>query len=257
MNANRIVFLLRHDLKVIKRVKWRVAEIVYFPVTTIIIWGFFAKASREYAFDAALAVLAVNILWNFAAVAQSTTNMQILEDIWSGSLRQILLTGVTSMEYITARIIFAMVLSIPVGVMLLGLAVPFGLTVHGRYIEAIAAVCMTSLASASLALVVAGAVFIFGREYGFLAWTFIQIFVLLSAPFNPPSVFPQPLEFISRFMPFTDAFMISRSVAAGVSSETASIARGFVVAAGYAAVGLPFYLASFRRAKRTGMLAKL
>jgi ABC-type polysaccharide/polyol phosphate export permease len=252
-----MIFLLLHDFKVIRQVKWRLAELVYFPVTTIVIWGFFAKASRESAFSTALAVLAVNVLWNFASVAQSTTNMQIMEDIWSGNLRQILLTGVTSLEYIVARIIFAQILAVPMGVALVALAVPFGLTVNGMYGEAAAVTAMTAIASSALALVVAGAVFTLGRDYGFLAWTFIQMFVLLSAPFNPPEIFPQPLEFMSRFMPFTDAFRIARCIAAAQPVGAAPIVRGFVAAACYVAVGLPVYFVAFRRARRTGMLTKL
>jgi hypothetical protein len=58
-------------------------------------------------------------------------------------------------------------------------------------------------------------------------------------------------------MPYTDAFAAARSVARGQEVASASIARGLAAACVYAALALPVYLASFRRARRTGMLAKL
>ena len=110
---------------------------------------------------------------------------------------------------------------------------------------------------AALALLVAGGVFTLGKEYGFLAWTLMQIFVLFSAPFHEPEVFPSALEVVSRFMPFTDAFAIARRIAAGLAVGRGMVLRAFAVGALYMAAGVPLYLAAFARARRTGLLAKL
>jgi hypothetical protein len=257
MKLARLSFLLRRDLTTFVRLKWRIAEMLYFPVTTILIWGFFAVAHRELGFGTALAVLAVNVFWNFAYISQSTANMQINEDIWSGSLRQILLTGVTGAEYIAARIAFSIILALPLGALLFLLARSFGLTVSGMHSEAAWAVLITSVSSVGLALLVAASILTFGKEYGFLAWTALQAFVLLSAPFNEPEDFPRALEIVSRAMPYTDAFAIARSVAVGRPVALAAIVRGLAVGISYAAVSVPVYLAAFGRARRTGMLAKL
>jgi len=223
----------------------------------VIIWGLFARAAPRDAVAVALAILAVNVFWNFAYAAQSTTNMQINEDLWSGSIRQVLMTGVTGGEYIAARIVFALMMSVPVGAVLMAVAWGFGFTVHGMYLASAASIAITTLASVGLAVLVAAAVFTLGKEYSFLAWTVIQIFVMLSAPFYAPEALPAWMEYVSRAMPFTDAFAVARLVAAGAPVEGILLRRGFLVAGLYVAVSMPLYLLAFRRARVTGMLARL
>ena len=100
MDFNKIRALVHRDLLIIRRSKWRLVEIFYFPITTIIIWGFFAIHSKSFYFEAGLLVLIVNIFLNFAFVAQSTVNMQMMQDSWSGSLKQLFLSGVSEVEYV-------------------------------------------------------------------------------------------------------------------------------------------------------------
>ena len=78
MRLNKILALLYHDALVFSRVKWRLAETFYFPITSIIIWGFFAVYMRSFALEAGLMVLALNVFWNFSYIAQSHTNMLMM-----------------------------------------------------------------------------------------------------------------------------------------------------------------------------------
>lgn len=258
MSPGRLRFLIRRDFLIFTRVKWRLAEILYFPVTTIVLWGLFARASPSGpSLEAALVILIGNVLWNFAQIAQTTSNLQIMEDIWSGSLKQVLLTGVTPLEYLLSRHVTAAVVSAAVGAVLLALAVPFGLPLEGRWTPALAGFGATLVAALGLSGLVAGLILLLGREYGFLAWTAIQIFVLLSAPFFPAETFPPPISTLCEAMPFTDAFRIGRAVAAGRDPGAALAGKAFLVAAAYLAASLPFYAFCFRQARRSGRLARL
>ena len=105
INFQRLSALVYRDLLLHTRMKWRIAEILYFPITTIIIWGLFALYSKTIAIEAGMVVLSVNVFWQFAYLAQSTANMSIMDDTWSGSFRQLMLSGITEVEYISARLI--------------------------------------------------------------------------------------------------------------------------------------------------------
>lgn len=257
MKLSRMSFLLRRDIRTVRRLKWRIVEMLYFPITTTLIWGFFAAALRERALEAGLVVLIVHVFWNFAYFAQSTTNMQMIEDIWSGSLRQVLLIGVSPMEYILARIAFALILAAPLGGMCFLISLPFGLTLHGLYGQTAAAVGITTMSSVALAVLVVSAILVLGREYGFLAWTILQAFVLFSAPFNEPEVFPKVLYYVSKLMPFTDAFTIARRTALGIEVGSGVLVKGALIGLAYLVLAFPFYLFTFKRARRSGMLVKL
>jgi ABC-type polysaccharide/polyol phosphate export permease len=258
MSPHRLRFLVQRDFLIFTRVKWRLAEILYFPVTTILLWGFFTIASKgEQALESALVILVVNVLWNFASMAQTTSNLQIMEDIWSGSLKQVLLTGVTPLEYLAARLVTATIASVFLGTALLGLSMAFGVRLEGAWGPTIAAFVAALVSALGLAGFVAGFILILGREYGFLAWTVIQAFVLLSAPLFPVETFPSCLAAIARVMPFTDAFEIARDAAAGRASGIGPVLRAAAVSAAYLLLSLPFYAACFRRARRAGRLARL
>jgi len=79
----------------------------------------------------------------------------------------------------------------------------------------------------------------------------------LSAPFFPVEIFPQAIQYISYIMPFTDVFNASRMFATTGVIETGIIIKGFIVTACYFIISWPVYYAAFRRAKKTGLLAKM
>src|SRR3989344_8571813 len=122
MKLYKIAALLYYDILVFKNSRWKIVEVVYFPVTTILIWGLFSLFVKDMAVEAGLVVLVVNIFWNFAYIAQSSVNMQMNDDTWSGSLKQILITGITEFEYLTARMIFAIIISIGIMLLMLGIS---------------------------------------------------------------------------------------------------------------------------------------
>src|SRR3989344_2169245 len=123
MKFYKIMALIYADMMLLRNSKWRFVEYVYFPVTTIIIWGLFSVYARSFAAEACVVVLVVNVLWNFGQLAQQHVNMQINEDSWSGSIKQIFVSGVSDMEYITARIISSIITSLLILALLAAISV--------------------------------------------------------------------------------------------------------------------------------------
>ncbi len=245
------------DLIILTRAKWRLAEAFYFPLTTIIIWGFFALYSKQIAIQAGLIVLIVNIFWNFAYIAQSTANLQIMEDTWSGSLKQVLLSGISEFEYMAARLLTAIVISMVVMFFILLLSYLFTpeLFTHPAQIAELSLI--TLLGSMALSVVIAAVYIATGREYGFLAWTALQLFILLSAPFNPVSVFPPIMQYIASVMPFTYVFEAARMLATQSSISSVLLTKSLIAALIYFIVGWPLYYFAFKRARRTGGLVRI
>ena len=257
MRLNKINALIFRDYIILTRAKWRVVETIYFPLTTIIIWGFFALYSKELAVEAGLIVLVVNIFWNFAYIAQSTANMQIMEDIWAGSLKQLFLSGITEFDYIIARLFTATIMSILVMGLILGISALFipAMIAHPVYIVVLSAI--TLIGSLALAVLVAAFNVSTGREYGFVAWTALQIFILLSAPFNPISLFPKFLQYVAYLMPFTFIFEAARMLVLQGQVSNVLLLKSLISVLAYFIIAWPVYYFAFKRARRTGILAKL
>ena len=249
---------MHRDLKIMRRSNYRLVEIFYFPITTIIIWGLFAVFAREFAAEAGLMILVVNVFWNFALVSQSSTNQMMNVDVWSGSIKQILTSGVTGMEYLVARILSAIIAGVGVLAVMMAMAYGFGFTaiVSNAWLMIYLSLA-TLVASIGLAALVATVFVYLGREYGFVAWTAIQAFVLLSAPFYPVSVFPGALQEVSKAMPFTNIFEgIRMFVSQGFISQ-GLLFWSIVIAAIYLVVALPLYQLAFERARRVGILVRM
>src|SRR3989344_4237347 len=253
MKFYKIMALIYADMMLLRNSKWRFVEYVYFPVTTIIIWGLFSVYARSFAAEAGVVVLAVNVLWNFGQLAQQHVNMQINEDSWSGSMKQIFVSGVSDMEYITSRIISSILTSLILAAVLVSMSVFFfQMTIFVTQWEIFSLLMLATLiASIGLAIAVAAMMIAFGREYGFLAWTALQAFVLLSAPFYPVSVYPEILRPLVSVMPFTAIFEAMRATVAGTVTNSMMV-KNFVVALAYLAASLPLYKYIFKKALERG-----
>ncbi len=258
MKLYKVFALLYHDALIFSRVKWRLVETFYFPITSIIIWGFFAIYMKNFALEAGLMVLALNIFWNFAYIAQSNTNMQMMEDTWSGSLKQIFLSGINEFEYLLARIIFSTVLSSFVLLLLASISLLFGLGVIASNFNMVAVLLFTTLiASIAMSVFVAAILITMGKEYGFLAWTILQMFILLSAPFFSVNVFPEPIKTISAVMPYTAIFENARSLVISGTINQSLLTTGIFTSFAYLIISLPLYKFAFNHARKTGYLVKL
>ena len=127
----------------------------------------------------------MNVFWNFAYVGQSTVNIQLMDDSWNGSLKQMFLSGVSETEYIVARIVTSSIVSSVVLVFLLSIAYLFvGPDLKSAPVIAVISL-LTLVTSMAMGVLISSLIIVLGRGYGFLAWTALQAFILLSAPFFP------------------------------------------------------------------------
>ncbi len=259
MKLNKIYALIYHDLLVFTRAKWRLMDMFYFPITTILVWGLFAEYMKSSALEAGLIVLALNIFWNFAVVAQSNTNMQMMDDAWSGSIKQLFVSGIREWEYLTARVIFTTGISLVLlAILMLISYYLFGLTIIFEQLDATVYLSfLTLVSSIAMSVMIAAILLNAGKEYGFLAWTLLQVFILLSAPFYPISLFPDWLQPVATIMPYTAIFENARLFVTSGSLDRTLLVNGLLTSSAYLLISLPLYFYAFKRARKTGYLAKL
>lgn len=257
MKLYKLAALVYADLMLIRNAKWRSFEYFYFPLTTVLIWGMFSLWTGNVA-EAGLLLLVTNIIWTFAYHAQSHVNMQINEDSWSGSIKQVIASGVGATEYILARVVSAIIMALFVIVFMVAMAVTlFHANIFIVQWQTFALIILATLvASLGLAIFVAAGMIALGREYGFMAWTILQVFILLSAPFFPISVYPEVVRPVVMVMPYTSIFEATRGAVAGTAVD-GLILNGLLVAFGYLIVSFPFYLYIFRKGLERGWLARL
>jgi len=116
---------------------------------------------------------------------------------------------------------------------------------------------ITLISSVALAIMIAAFIIFLGRDYAFLSWTILQLFILLSAPLFPVSILPLPLQIIAHFMPFTNIFVAVREMVRTGFVEESILTRALMVSLVYLFLSSPLYLFAFKRAKKTGKLANI
>lgn len=259
MKIHKILAILYMDWLIFSRAKWRIVETFYFPITTVLIWGLFSVFMKNFSFEAGLIVLVMNIFWNFAYVSQSSTNMAMLEDIWSGSIKQLFVSGINETEFIIARLIFSTIVSLIVMVILFLISYYiFDLSLLiTKFSSILTLTLITLISSLALSILVAAFIFAAGREYSFLAWTILQIFILLSAPFYTVDILPRPVQYISQFMPYTDVFESARNLITDSIINPNILLRGFLISVSYLLAAFPLYYLAFYIARKRGNLVKL
>ena len=228
-----------------------------FPITTLLLWGLFAMYSRQYAAEAGMLVLVGNLVWSFAHLAQQEANMLMMEDLWTFNLRHILTSGVTEVEYILGKLCSSTTIAVCVGVVMGVLAHAFGAPLAEYGWVTLALAVITLLGSVAMAVMIAGTVVIAGREYAFLSWSTLHFLVFFSAPFFSPSLLPASIRWITLFMPFTRVFEIGRAMATHAPVTGTMLGSAFLVVLVYFVLAWPYYLWSYKHARKTGMLARI
>lgn len=258
MKMHKILALIYSDWLILKSNKGRIADVVYLPITTIIIYGMFVEFIKDKSLEAGLIVLIINILWQFAFLAQNHINMLINEDSWSGSFKQIMASGISGFEYLIARIFSSIMVSVIFIFITLIMSIylfdiPIILTEWKIFSLIIIATLISSIA---LSVFVAGCIIALGREYSFLAWSMMQLFVMFSAPFFPVSIYPAFMQPIVMVMPFTNAFESARLLMSGIGNFSVAI-NGLYISLLYLIISIPFYKYIFEKARKKGWLTRL
>ena len=258
MKWYKIKAMAYRDFLIYRKLRFSAFQLVYFPITMLLIWGLFSLAFRSSAFEASIVVLVVNIFWNFAQLSQSSVNTNMMRDTWAGELKQLMLSGMSEFEYLFARILSSTVMTgIIVTLLLSASYYLFNITLIATHSATIASlIIITLLASYGMSTFIAAMILQFGRDYDFLAWTALQAFVVLSAPFYPVTIFPEPLRSISWLMPFTHIFEAVRSLIFTNAINPALLTNGLIIAISYIALSIPLYYYIFRRAKKNGRIIR-
>lgn len=185
--------------------KGRVSELVIFPLSFLVIWGlFFASGLVER--KLAGQMLVVNLIWSISGTFQTQANLTLMFDLWSREFANILRQGVRIWEMVTAHLIFSTL----IGLLNLFLFVLFIVyAFEGGRDETIMFFTLFPhyyLSALGLAALFGGFVIYLGRSYGFVAWTGLQLLIMISSPFSPVESLPTWLQTITKMSAFTYIF---------------------------------------------------
>jgi ABC-2 type transport system permease protein len=233
----RYLYLLRSS--------WpRIAELVYWPLVQMLMWGFLQTYLNEHSGMMARAggtLIGAVLLWDVLVRGQLGFSVSFLEEMWSRNLANILISPLRPGEFLIAlmamsviRLILGMV---PVTILAI---LFFGFNLWGLGLGLAAFFANLLLTAWALGTVVSGLILRNGMGAEGLAWTLMFLIMPISAVFYPVAVLPGFLQPIAWALPPTYVFegmraiLIDHQFRVDLMVEALVINTGLIIVAGYA-----------------------
>ncbi|MEB3186414.1 MAG: ABC transporter permease [bacterium] len=263
MQAGRIAAIALRHAYVIRRHPIRIAELVYWPLLDLLVWGFLgaylesSSVGRTPAGTVLGTLVGGLILWDLLFRAQQGVSLAYLEEVWSRNLLNLFVSPLTLGEYLVgslvvscAKVAFSTVLMIGVA----ALAYHFQLFSLGFALVPFV-VCLLAMGW-SIGIATTAAILRHGQGAENLAWAIAFLFQPFSAVFYPVTALPGWMQPIALALPSTHVFEGMRAVLAGQPLPWKHVvtAAGLDVVMGLLAVG--YFHVSFRQVRELGLLAK-
>lgn len=218
--AWRILAVARRHAYVMQRSPHRLFDVVVWPVVDVLLFGsigvYAASRATTNAQQVALFMLVGVVLWHVVYQAQIGVATGFLEETWSRSILNLMVTPMREWEYLAGVALFGLV-KLVAGVSAVALIVwagyAFNITGVGWGLLPVAALLLAI--GWSIAMFVVGLVLRFGSGAEALAWGILFVVMPLSGVFYPVSALPPVIRPISEVLPTTHAFAAGREIAAG------------------------------------------
>ena len=261
MKIHRINALVIRHLYLFKRSLPRLLDILFWPVVTLLTWGFLTVYLQGISFNNVNIVsvlLGAIILWELLQRMQGAVAITFLEDVWERNFLNLFVTPLTIAEFLASTVILGI---IRLAGVLLVVSVLSILLYHysifslGFYFLPFLAVLM--MFGFAMGLFNMAIILRFGTSAQILAFGLIFLVQPFSAVFYPVSALPESLQFIAYILPSTYVFEGMREVINTGTLPLALLTKGLILGFLYMTAMIFFFYKMFAYVKREGRLLKL
>ncbi|MBI2655618.1 ABC transporter permease [Candidatus Woesearchaeota archaeon] len=259
MKLHRInALLLKYYYITINRVD-RLFDIIYWPILDLFIWGFTALFIQKLSDVNVLSMLlGAVILWVFVWRASKDIAVFVLEDFWSRNLYHLFSSPVKLSEHLVSIIIIGFLRALTTFALMWIVGIVFYsfniLTISPLLIAF--SVFLLTLFGWAIGLFVAAFIFRFGQRIQVLAWSVTFLISPFACIFYPLSVLPGWAAKIAIVIPPTHVFESFRAMISGTPVNQAGLIYSLISSILLFIVMAFFLEQSFRKSKKTGLLAK-
>lgn len=216
MKFYRIKALVWHYLYTIKRNPSRLIDMFFWPVFDLILWGFLTVYLSQQRFGTsffASIILGALIFWSIFYRTISEVPFQLLDDVWSHNLKNLLITPLTLGEFLIALVLASFIkLFLTLVILLPAAFLLYAFNVLSFGLIALLLVINLLLFCYALGILIVGAILRFGSQIAFLSWVTATLIQPLACVFYPRNVLPTVLKKLSFLMPPSYVFENLRSL---------------------------------------------
>lgn len=261
MRIHRINALVIRHLYLFKRSLPRLLDIFFWPVVTLLTWGFLTVYLETVSFNSVNIVsvlLGAIILWELLQRMQGAVVITFLEDVWERNFLNLFVTPLTIAEFLASTVILGIIRLAGVLAVVSILSIllyHYSIFSLGFYFLPFLAVLM--MFGFSMGLFNMAIILRFGTSAQILAFGLIFLVQPFSAVFYPVSALPQYLQFLAYTLPSTYVFEGMRAVINTGALPLDLLTKGLILGFLYMVAMIFFFYKMFAYVKREGRLLKL
>ncbi|MFQ5779325.1 MAG: ABC transporter permease, partial [Nitrospiria bacterium] len=205
MKRERVAAIIHRHLYLYRRSFPRLAEVFFWPLLDLLLWGFVTLYLRNFEQDLPRFVaflLGALILWDILYRAQQGISISFLEEIWAKNLLNLFVSPLRAGEFLAALMsisVMKLLLAASASTLLAWLLYSFNLFLLG--ISLVPFVLNLMVMGWAIGIITISTILRYGQEAEVMAWGLAFLVQPISAVFYPVSVLPPWLQPLALMMP--------------------------------------------------------
>jgi len=212
MNFRRMKGILLQEFFMLRRSGEVIADIIIFPFTNVVVFGFLSLYLSTENQLAGHTVIFGMLLWNVIWIIEYSVTLGSLWNIWTRNLTNLFISPLGVHEYIAAHTLSGLLKSVLVLALSAVLSIyifDFNLLEVGL-LPLVLIMLNFSMFAYALGIFILGMIFRFGLRIQAAAWSAVGLFQPLCAALYPLAVLPSALQYIAVLFPATHIFEAAR-----------------------------------------------
>jgi ABC-2 type transport system permease protein len=260
MDPTRVLAIVLRQFYLVRGSVSRLVPLFVWVGIDIVLWGFMTKYLNTVAspgFNFVHVLLGAVLLWDFFTRVMHGVTMAFFEDVWSRNFLNIFASPISILEYLAGLVLSSVFTSaIGLAVMLLLATALFGLSFFAYGWVLATFLLVLFLFGIALGIVGCTLVLRLGPSAEWFVWPIPAVLSPFAGVFYPVATLPAWMQFMAYLLPPAYVFEGVRAIVTGHAFERSSLIVGGVLAVVYLALASLFFGRVYRRAVRTGLIAR-
>ncbi len=260
MNRSRVAAIVLRILYLYRGSPQRVFPIFVWVAVDILMWGFLTRYLNSVSradVNFVPALLGAVLLWDFLTRVMQGVTMAFFEDVWSRNFLNYFATPLRTSEYLTGIVLTAVGTSlVSLTAMVAFARIAFGLSFLTYGIALAPFLAVLFLTGIAFGVAAAAIVLRLGPASEWLIWPIPMIVSPFAGVFYPVSILPGWMQAVASVLPPSYVFDGLRAVVAGEPPPWDRLALGGGLAVVYLVLACVLFMAVYRIAIRTGLIAR-
>jgi ABC-2 type transport system permease protein len=254
----RVLAMVRRHFYLMRSSWPRLAELIYWPLVQMLMWGFlqtYLNANSTFLAAAGGSLIGAILLWDVLVRGQLGMSVSFLEEMWSRNMANLFISPLREGEFLVALAVMSIVRLViglvPVSILAIWF---FGFNLWGLGLGLTAFFANLLFTGWAVGVIVSGLILRNGLGAEGLAWTLMFLVLPLCAVFYPVAVLPPALQAVSWMLPPTYVFEGMRAIMFEHTFRADLMLQALAINAVFLAVACAVFFRLVRSARDIGSL---